>query len=201
MIKLTKDNINNAIVNKGNNIVKKNTNGYILTDETICTFNSLIIFRELFNNKCKMLDNALENLYYIADRLISCDDGDEPTPSDKYYNIIVTTNKSNAKVYINGIQRNFATYPEGTKNIQIVATCDGYRNKTYTISTLTRDYNISLEFTQDDIIPSQEYTVTVNANIRDPFITMNGISGYVQTFPAGTNVHIVVTKEGYSSII
>ena len=199
MIKLTKDNINNAIVNKGNNIVKKNTNGYILTDETICTFNSLIIFRELFNNKCKMLDNALENLYYIADRLISCDDGDEPTPSDKYYNIIVTTNKSNAKVYINGIQRNFATYPEGTKNIQIVATCDGYRNKTYTISTLTRDYNISLEFTQDDIIPSQEYTVTVNANIRDPFITMNGISGYVQTFPAGTNVHIVVTKEGYST--
>ena len=200
MIKLTKDNINNAIVNKGNNIVKKNTNGYILTDETICTFNSLIIFRELFNNKCKMLDNALENLYYIADRLISCnDDGDEPTPSDKYYNIAVSTNKSSAKIYINGIQRSFATYPEGTKNIQIVAICDGYRNKTYTISTLTRDYNIYLEFTAEDIIPTTRYSVIVNCNVSDATIEINGIERSYAQVEAGSNVSIRAYKEGYNT--
>ena len=200
MIKLTKENINNAIVNKGNNIVKKNTNGYILTDETICTFNSLIIFRELFNNKCKMLDNALENLYYIADRLISCnDDGDEPTPSDKYYNITVSTNKSAAKIYINGIQRSFATYPEGTKNIQIIATCDGYRNKTYTISTLTRDYNISLEFTAEDIIPATRYSVVVNCNVSDATIEINGIERSYAQVEAGSDVSIRAYKEGYNT--
>ena len=200
MIKLTKENINNAIVNKGNNIVKKNTNGYILTDETICTFNSLIIFRELFNNKCKMLDNALENLYYIADRLISCnDDGDEPTPSDKYYNITVSTNKSAAKIYINGIQRSFATYPEGTKNIQIIATCDGYRNKTYTISTLTRDYNIPLEFTAEDIIPATRYSVVVNCNVSDATIEINGIERSYAQVEAGSNVSIRAYKEGYNT--
>ena len=200
MIKLTKDNINNAIVNKGNNIVRKNTNGYILTDETICTFNSLIIFRELFNNKCKMLDNALENLYYIADRLISCnDDGDEPTPSGKYYNITVSTNKSAAKIYINGIQRSFATYPEGTKNIQIIATCDGYRNKTYTISTLTKDYNIYLEFTAEDIIPAERYSVIVNCNVNDATIEINGIERSYAQVEAGSDVSIRAYKEGYNT--
>ena len=66
MIKLTKENIDSAIVSKGNNIVNKLQQGYILTDETLCTFNSLMIFKELFDNKCKMLDAALENLYYIS---------------------------------------------------------------------------------------------------------------------------------------
>ena len=43
MIKLTKENIDSAIVSKGNNIVNKLQQGYILTDETLCTFNSLMI--------------------------------------------------------------------------------------------------------------------------------------------------------------
>ena len=199
MIKLTKENIDKAIISKGNNIVRKNQTGYILTDETICTFNSLLIFKELFDNKCKMLDTAFENLYYIADRLINCNGGDTPDPDVKYYTVTVTSNKNNARYYINGAERNSATFAEGTRNIQIRVTCEGYNDKTYTIDNLTRNYNVYLEFTQDDIIPSQEYTVTVNANVRDPFITMNGISGHIQTFPAGTNVHIVVTKEGYST--
>lgn len=199
MIKLTKENIDKAIISKGNNIVRKNQAGYILTDETICTFNSLMIFKELFDNKCKMLSDAFENLYYIADRLINCGGGDGPTPQDVYYTVKVTSNKTNARYYINGVERSSATFAEGTRNIQIRVTCNGYNDKTYTISQLTRDYNVYLEFTQDDIIPSAEYTVTVNCNVRDPQVTMNGISGFVQTFPAGTNVHIVATKEGYST--
>lgn len=199
MIKLTKENIDKAIISKGNNIVRKNQAGYILTDETICTFNSLMIFKELFDNKCKMLSTALENLYYIADRLINCDGGDGPTPQDVYYTVKVTSNKTNARYYINGVERSSATFVEGTRNIQIRVTCSGYNDKTFTIPQLTRDYNVYLEFTQDDIIPSAEYTVTVNCNVRDPQVTMNGVSGSVQTFPAGTNVHIVATKEGYST--
>ena len=199
MIKLTKENIDKAIISKGNNIVRKNQTGYILTDETICTFNSLMIFKELFDNKCKMLSTALENLYYIADRLINCGGGDGPTPQDVYYTVKVTSNKTNARYYINGVERSSATFAEGTRNIQIRVTCSGYNDKTYTISKLTRDYNVYLEFTQDDIIPSTQYTVTVNCNVSNPLVTMNGISGFVQTFPAGTNVHIVVSKEGYET--
>jgi hypothetical protein len=203
MIKLTNDNINSAIVSKGYNIVQKNTSGYILTNETICTFNSLIVFKELFKNKCKMLDSALENLYYIADRLINCNDdgggGDQPTPSDKYYTIIVSTNKSAAKIYINGIERSFATFQEGTKNIQIVATCDGYVNKTYTISNLTRDYNVYLEFTAQDVIPVTRYSVIVNCNVSDATIEINGIERSYAQVEAGSDVSIRAYKEGYNT--
>ena len=146
-----------------------------------------------------MLSDAFENLYYIADRLINCGGGDGPTPQDVYYTVKVTSNKTNARYYINGVERSSATFVEGTRNIQIRVTCSGYNDKTYSIAQLTRDYNVYLEFTQDDIIPSAEYTVTVNCNVRDPQVTMNGVNGFVQTFPAGTNVHIVVTKEGYST--
>lgn len=199
MIKLTKENIDSAIVSKGNNIVNKLQQGYILTDETLCTFNSLMIFKELFNNKCKMLDAALENLYYIADRLIPCDGGDEPTPSDVYYNIFVSSNKSNARYYINNIERSSASYPKGTRNIRVKATCSGYYDKIFDIDELLRDYNINFEFTQDDIRPQDKYSVTVDCNVSGATIEINGQVRSYAVFDAGTRVTVRAYKTGYTT--
>ena len=199
MIKLTKENIDSAIVSKGNNIVNKLQQGYILTDETLCTFNSLMIFKELFDNKCKMLDAALENLYYIADRLIPCDGGDEPTPSDVYYNIFVSSNKSNARYYINNVERSSASYPKGTRNIQVKATCSGYYDKTFVINELLRDYNINFEFTQDDIRPQDKYSVTVDCNVSGATIEINGQVRSYAVFDAGTRVTVRAYKTGYTT--
>lgn len=199
MIKLTKENIDSAIVSKGNNIVNKLQQGYILTDETLCTFNSLMIFKELFDNKCKMLDAALENLYYIADRLIPCDGGDEPTPSDVYYNIFVSSNKSNARYYINNVERSSASYPKGTRNIQVKATCSGYYDKTFNIDELLRDYNINFEFTQDDIRPQDKYSVTVDCNVSGATIEINGQVRSYAVFDAGTRVTVRAYKTGYTT--
>ena len=199
MIKRTKENIDSAIVSKGNNIVNKLQQGYILTDETLCTFNSLMIFKELFDNKCKMLDAALENLYYIADRLIPCDGGDEPTPSDVYYNIFVSSNKSNARYYINNVERSSASYPKGTRNIQVKATCSGYYDKTFVIDELLRDYNINFEFTQDDIRPQDKYSVTVDCNVSGATIEINGQIRSYAVFDAGTRVTVRAYKTGYTT--
>ena len=199
MIKLTKENIDSAIVSKGNNIVNKLQKGYILTDETLCTFNSLMIFKELFNNKCKMLDAALENLYYIADRLISCDGGDEPGPVDTYYTVTVHSNKSNARYYINNIERSTATFVRGTSNIVVKATCEGYVDKTYTITTLTENRDIYLEFTNDDILPTEKYTVTVICNVNDATIEINNQIRSNAILDAGSTVNIRAYKEGYTT--
>lgn len=71
MVEITSANINEAIVTKALNMIKMIENGFIYTNETICTFNSMIIFKDLFDNKCTVLSDALENLYFIADSILS----------------------------------------------------------------------------------------------------------------------------------
>ena len=132
MINLTKDNIDKAIVNKAYDMVRKSEAGYLYTDETVCTFNSMLIFRDLFNNKCRMLDCAFERLYYIADKIIQCV---RPTPEDELYSVTVVTNPSNAIVTINGVTARQRNLPSGTK-VTVIAKLDGYYDKTYTIQYL-----------------------------------------------------------------
>ena len=223
MIKLTKENIDKAIENKGNDIVKKNKTGYILTDETICTFNSLIVFEALFNNKCKMLNNALENLYYIADKLMYCGDddeggGDEPTPQDKYYSVTVSSNRSDARLYIGGIERSFASYKEGTRNIELRATCEGYRDLAVILQfALEADYSYHFEFTNDDKL-TEKALVNVNVveNLNGQRVSVGGaqvrITGLLEgenkvyntnsgTLDVGCNVVVHVTPpSGYESV-
>ena len=223
MIKLTKENIDKAIENKGNDIVKKNKTGYILTDETICTFNSLIVFEALFNNKCKMLNNALENLYYIADKLMYCGDddeggGDEPTPQDKYYSVTVSSNRSDARLYIGGIERSFASYKEGTRNIELRATCEGYRDLAVILQfALEADYSYHFEFTNDDKL-TEKALVNVNVveNLNGQKVSVGGaqvrITGLLEgenkvyntnsgTLDVGCNVVVHVTPpSGYESV-
>ena len=212
MINLTKENIDKAITNKALNIVNLYQKGFIFTNETICTFNSLFIFRGLFNNKCKMLDSALEKLYYIADSLIPCiqdqghdyDGGGDSGGQDttKYYTVTVIPNPSTAKVTINGITGKEASFPQNTR-VTIIAKLDGYYDKTVTISALTRNENVQIAFTDADKIPTQStFTVTIgqpvpiNAKIYVNDTLYN--PGDKLTVNAGTSIDIRATADGYN---
>ena len=213
MINLTKENIDKAITNKALNIVNLYQKGFIFTNETICTFNSLFIFRGLFNNKCKMLDSALEKLYYIADSLIPCiqdqghdyDDGGGDSggqDTTKYYTVTVISNPSTARVTINGITGKEASFPQNTR-VTIVAKLDGYYDKTVTISALTKNENVQVAFTDADKIPTQStFTVTigqpvpVNAKIYVNDTLYN--PGDKLTVNAGTSINIRATADGYN---
>lgn len=200
MIKLTKENIDSAIVSKGNNIVNKFQQGYILTDETLCTFNSLMIFKELFNNKCKMLDAALENLYYIADRLVNCDDSGGGGDDDKiYYVVNVNTNPDTAIVTINGITTKSASLLKGS-SVQIVAKLSGYYDKTYTISNLQKDTTVNITFTDDDKKPDTDtYTITVNAIPTDAVVKINGQTRKTAVLAKNSTCNIEVSRTGYQT--
>lgn len=213
MINLTKENIDKAITNKALNIVNLYQKGFIFTNETICTFNSLFIFRGLFNNKCKMLDSALEKLYYIADSLIPCiqdqghdyDDGGGDSggqDTTKYYTVTVIPNPSTARVTINGIIGKEASFPQNTR-VTIIAKLDGYYDKTVTISALTRNENVQIAFTDADKIPTQStFTVTIgqpvpiNAKIYVNDTLYN--PGDKLTVNAGTSIDIRATADGYN---
>lgn len=213
MINLTKENIDKAITNKALNIVNLYQKGFIFTNETICTFNSLFIFRGLFNNKCKMLDSALEKLYYIADSLIPCiqdqghdydDGGGDSGGQDitKYYTVTVIPNPSTARVTINGITGKEASFPQNTR-VTIIAKLDGYYDKTVTISALTRNENVQIAFTDADKIPTQStFTVTIgqpvpiNAKIYVNDTLYN--PGDKLTVNAGTSINIRATADGYN---
>lgn len=213
MINLTKENIDKAITNKALNIVNLYQKGFIFTNETICTFNSLFIFRGLFNNRCKMLDSALEKLYYIADSLIPCiqdqghdyDDGGGDSggqDTTKYYTVTVISNPSTARVTINGITGKEASFPQNTR-VTIIAKLDGYYDKTITISALTKNENIQVAFTDADKIPTQStFTVTigqpvpVNAKIYVNDTLYN--PGDKLTVNAGTSINIRATADGYN---
>ena len=125
----------------------------MLTDETVCTFNSMLIFRDLFNNKCKLLDNSLENLYYIADRIIECDDSEQYN----YFTINVTTIPNNAICKINGNVVKSAILRENTV-CQIEVTLNGYNSYTNSF-VVTKDENILVELNPQE----QFYNLTVNA--------------------------------------
>lgn len=213
MINLTKENIDKAITNKALNIVNLYQKGFIFTNETICTFNSIFIFRGLFNNRCKMLDSALEKLYYIADSLIPCiqdqghdyDDGGGDSGSQdttKYYTVTVISNPSTARVTINGITGKEASFPQNTR-VTIIAKLDGYYDKTVTISALTKNENVQVAFTDADKIPTQNtFTVTigqpvpVNAKIYVNDTLYN--PGDKLTVNAGTSINIRATADGYN---
>lgn len=200
MIKLTKENIDSAIVSKGNNIVNKLQQGYILTDETLCTFNSLMIFKELFDNKCKMLDAALENLYYIADRLVNCDDSGGGGDDDKiYYTVNVNTNPSTATVTINGITTKYASLLKGS-SVEIVAKLSGYYDKTYTISNLQENTTVNIIFTDDDKKPdTNNYTITVNPTPIDAVVKINGQTRRTAVLAANSICNIEVSRSGYQT--
>lgn len=218
MINLTKETIDKAIVNKALNIVNLYQKGFIFTNETICTFNSLLIFRALFNNKCAMLDAALEKLYYIADSLIPCiydsdhssDDsgsgggggGNDGQDTTKYYSVNVITTPSNATVTINGISSKNASFPANTR-VTVVAKLSGYYDKTATISALTRDETVQIAFTDADKIPTPTtYTVTIGtpypANAK---IYVNNTLypvGSTLTVNPGTVINVKATADGYN---
>lgn len=216
MINLTKENIDKAIVNKGLNIVNLYQKGFIFTNETICTFNSLLIFRGLFNNKCKMLNSALEKLYYIADSLIPCipDSGYNPDEGGggegggggqdvtKYYTVTVIPTPSNANVTINGISGKTASFPANTR-VTIVAKLAGYYDKTATITALTEDTPVQITFTDADKIPTPTtYTVTIGtpypANAK---IYVNNTLypiGSTLTVNPNTVLDVRATADGYS---
>lgn len=196
MIALTSDNIDKAIVNKAYNMVKRNELGYIYTNETICTFNSMLIFKDLFNNKCKMLDSALERLYYIADRLFSCGAG-SGGDSTKYYTVTVATIPANAVVSINGIQSKSRTLVSGTR-VEIIASLEGYYSKSIVIPSLNNNESVSIEFAESDKIPTK-CTVTVNTTPRDATCTINGVVSKSVLVDIGSTITVNVTKSGYIS--
>ena len=194
MINLTKDNIDKAIINKAYDMVRKSQVGYLYTDETICTFNSMLIFRDLFNNKCRILDEAFEKLYYIADKIIQCV---RPTPEDELYTVTVITNPSEATATINGVvtkQRNLAS---GTK-VDIVAKLDGYYDKTYTIESLMRNETVEIEFTEDDRLP-RYFDIKVITVPSNAVCKINGTITKTANLLEGTVCNIEVSADGYIS--
>lgn len=210
MINLTKENIDKAIVNKGLNIVDLYQKGFIFTNETICTFNSLLIFRGLFNNKCKMLNSALEKLYYIADSLIPCipdadynpDEGGGGQDVTKYYSVTVVSTPSNANVTINGISTKNASFPANTR-VNITAKLQGYYDKNVTISALTRDETVQIAFTDADKIPTPTtYTVTIGvpypANAKVYVNNTLYPVGSTLTVNPGTVIDVKATADGYN---
>lgn len=71
MIEITSETINSAIVNKSINIINLIKAGFVYTDETICTFNSMIILKDLFDNKCSALNDSIENIHFIGYKLLT----------------------------------------------------------------------------------------------------------------------------------
>lgn len=211
MINLTKENIDKAIINKALNIVDLYQKGFIFTNETICTFNSLLIFRSLFNNRCKMLNSAFEKLYYIADSLIPCipepghdtdDGGGGGQDTTKYYTVTVISTPSNANVTINGVSTKNASFPANTR-ITIVAKLAGYYDKTATISALTRNETVQMVFTDADKIPTPTtYTVTIGtpypANAKVYINNTLYPIGSTLTVNPGTIIDVRATADGYN---
>ena len=212
MINLTKENIDKAIVNKGLNIVNLYQKGFIFTNETICTFNSLLIFRSLFNNRCKMLNSALEKLYYIADSLIPCIPDADYNPDEggggggqdvtKYYSVTVIPTPSNANVTINGISTKNASFPANTR-VNITAKLQGYYDKNVTISALTKDETVQIVFTDADKIPTPTtYTVTIGvpypANAKVYVNNTLYPVGSTLTVNPGTVIDVKATADGYN---
>lgn len=199
MIELTENNINKAIVNKGLDIVNKSRKGFILTNETICTYNSLIIFKELFKNRCKMLDNALENLYYIVDRLIPCQDDGGDDSDDTYYNVTVNTTPENAVVTINGNETKFISVLKGS-TVNIVAKLSGYYDKTKTITNIQQDEVVNIAFTEEDKIPTPRYyDITVNTIPSNAIVKINNIIRNTASLAENTTCNIVVSADGYET--
>lgn len=224
MINLTSKTIDKAIINKALNIVSLYGKGFVLTNETICTYNSLMIFRALFNNRCAMLDDAFENLYYMADRVVSCanmniDTGggsDSGGGSDDqggggnngggsqqiiYYDVNVITNPNSAIVTINGVSTKSVSLSKNS-NVRIVAKATGYYDKTYTITSLVKNENIVITFTDADKIPtSTTRTVTIGAPIPvNANIYINGTryqTGDTIEVEEGTILNVRATAQGY----
>lgn len=194
MINLTKDNINKAIVNKAFDMVKKNELGYLYTDETICTFNSMLIFKDLFNNKCKMLTPALENLYYIADRIIQCIG---PSEVDEFYKVSVITIPDEATATINGVAGKERTLVNGI-DVLIVAKLDGYYDKTETIENLSKDEVVRIEFTEEDKLP-RYFTINVSTIPTNAICKINGVETKTASLLEGTTCEIEVSADGYIS--
>lgn len=194
MINLTKDNIDKAIINKAYDMVRKSEAGYLYTDETICTFNSMLIFRDLFNNKCRILDEAFEKLYYIADKIIQCV---RPTPEDELYTVTVITNPSDAVVTINGVTTKQRSLPSGTK-VTIIAQLNGYRDKTYTIQSLEKNETVEITFTDEDKLP-RYFSINVITVPSNAVCKINGVITKTASLLEGTTCDIEVSAEGYIS--
>ena len=192
MINLTKDNIDKAIINKAYDMVRKSEAGYLYTDETICTFNSMLIFRDLFNNKCRILDEAFEKLYYIADKIIQCV---RPTPEDELYTVTVITTPSDADVTITGVGTKQRSLASGTK-VNIVAHLDGYYDKTYTIESLIRNETVEIEFTEEDRLP-RYFNVTVTTIPSNAVCRINGEVTKSAKILENKVCSIEVTADGY----
>ena len=200
MIELTNKTIDKAIVNKAYNMVSLANSGFIMTNETICTFNSLIIFKSLFVNKCKMLDNALEKLYYIVSKLFNCKDVEPEDEDEKvYYNVTVNTSPSEATVTMNGTLSKSINFEKGT-NVSIVAHLDGYRDKTISIVNLSKDEYVDIVFTDDDKISSTYSVIVGTPNPSNAVIKINGIErpvGYQVLVAGGTVLTVLATADGY----
>ena len=192
MINLTKDNIDKAIINKAYDMVRKSEAGYLYTDETICTFNSMLIFRDLFNNKCRILDEAFEKLYYIADKIIQCV---RPTPEDELYTVTVVTTPSDASVTINGITTKQRSLASGTK-VEIVAKLDGYYDKSYTIESLIRNETVEIEFTEEDRLP-RYFNINVTTIPSNAVCRINGEVTKSAKILENKVCSIEVTADGY----
>ena len=194
MIELTKDNIDVAIVNKAFDMVKRSELGYVFTNETICTFNTMLIFRDLFNNKCRMLDKALENLYYIADKIFECL---RPSDNDKYYKVTVVTNPSTAQATINGFPGKERTLVSGS-DVTIVAKLDGYYDKTETIENLSKDTTVNIAFTEEDKLP-RYFAINVTTVPANALCKINGEVTKSANLKEGSTCSIEVTADGYIS--
>lgn len=192
MINLTKNNIDKAIVNKAYDMVRKSEAGYLYTDETICTFNSMLIFKDLFNNKCRMLDDAFEKLYYIADKIIQCV---RPTPEDELYTVTVVTTPSDADVTINNVTTKQRSLASGTK-VNIVAKLDGYYDKTYTIESLIKDETVEIAFTDEDRLP-RYFNINVTTIPSSAVCKINGVVTKSAKILENETCSIEVTADGY----
>lgn len=192
MINLTKNNIDKAIVNKAYDMVRKSEAGYLYTDETICTFNSMLIFKDLFNNKCRMLDDAFEKLYYIADKIIQCV---RPTPEDELYTVTVVTTPSDADVTINNVATKQRSLASGTK-VTIVAKLDGYYDKSYTIESLIKDETVEIAFTDEDRLP-RYFNININTIPSDAICKINGVITKSAKILENETCNIEVTADGY----
>lgn len=192
MINLTKNNIDKAIVNKAYDMVRKSEAGYLYTDETICTFNSMLIFKDLFNNKCRMLDDAFEKLYYIADKIIQCV---RPTPEDELYTVTVVTTPSDADVTINNVVTKQRSLASGTK-VTIIAKLDGYYDKTYTIESLIKDETIEIAFTDEDRLP-RYFNINVTTIPSNAVCKINGEITKSAKILENKVCNIEVTANGY----
>lgn len=192
MINLTKDNIDKAIVNKAYDMVRKSEAGYLFTDETVCTFNSMLIFKDLFNNKCRMLDSAFEKLYYIADKIIQCV---RPTPEDELYTVTVVTSPSDAVVTINNVTTKQRSLASGTK-VNIVAKLDGYYDKSYTIESLIKDETVEIAFTDEDRLP-RYFNINVTTIPSNAICRINGEVTKSAKILENKVCSIEVTADGY----